>query len=163
MSIFYHFAWNITPSSPLIGDIDGDRESEMIITSSDGYLHVWANRASKVLTYALEWPQFRHDYQRTGLYNWVNRLSGGDANPKAFSTATTISFSLSDPLHTQIKVYDVDGNVVRNMVNQTLPAGTYNPVWYGKDNNFALLSNGLYFIEIRVNNESKIITVEINR
>jgi hypothetical protein len=151
------------PSSPLIGDIDGDRESEMVITSADGYLHVWANRASKVLIYALEWPQFHHDYQRTGLYNWVSRLSGGDANPKQFSTATTLSFSLSDPLHTQIKVYDVDGNVVRNLVNQTLPAGTYNPVWYGNNNNFALLPNGLYFIEIRVNNESKIITVEINR
>ncbi|MGB7055866.1 MAG: C25 family cysteine peptidase [bacterium] len=151
------------PSSPLIGDIDGDRESELVIASSDGYLHIWANRSSKVLTYALEWPQFHHDYQRTGLYNWVSRLSGGDANPKEFSTATTISFSLSDPLHTQIKVYDVDGNVVKDLVNQALPAGNYNPVWYGKDNNFALLPDGLYFIEIRANNESKIITVEINR
>lgn len=151
------------PSSPLIGDIDGDRESELIVASSDGYLHVWANRSSKVIPYALEWPQFHHDYQRTGLYNWVTRLSGGDANPEEFSTATTISFSLTNPLLTQIKVYDVDGNVVKDLVNQTLPAGTYNPIWYGKDNNYALLPDGLYFIEIRVNNESKIITVDIDR
>jgi hypothetical protein len=151
------------PSSPLIGDIDGDRESELIVASSDGYLHVWANRASEVLTYALEWPQFHHDYQRTGLYNWIGKLSGGDANPRKFSTATTMSFSLGDQLHTQIKVYDVDGKVVKNIVNQILPSGSYNPVWYGKDNNYNLLPNGLYFIEIRVKNESKIITVKIDR
>ncbi len=59
-----------TPSSPVIGDIDGDRKSEMILASDDGYLHVWENMDSKVLPYLLEWPQFHHDYQRTGLYGW---------------------------------------------------------------------------------------------
>jgi hypothetical protein len=151
------------PSSPLIGDIDGDKLSEIVITSFDGYLHVWENQASEVVAYSLEWPQFHHDYQRTGLYNWVRGLRGGDANPKEFSTATTISFTLKDNLDTQMRVYDVAGNLVRNLVSQTLPAGTYNPVWYGNNNNFALLPNGLYFIEIRVNNESKITIVEINR
>jgi WD40 repeat protein len=59
-----------TLSSPIIGDIDGDRKSEVILSSSDGYLHVWENMDSKVLPYLLEWPQFHHDHQRTGLYDW---------------------------------------------------------------------------------------------
>jgi hypothetical protein len=133
------------------------------VASSDGYLHVWKHQASEVVPYTLEWPQFHHDYQRTGLYNWISGVRGGDANPKEFSTATTISFSLEDSLNIQIRVYDVEGNLVRNLVSQILPAGTYNPVWFGKNNNFALLPDGLYFIEIRVNNESKIIPVKINR
>jgi len=58
------------PSSPIIGDIDGDGKSEIIISSYDGYLHIWENRGSSVLPYTLEWPQFHHDYQRTGLYGW---------------------------------------------------------------------------------------------
>lgn len=58
------------PSSSVIGDIDGDRKSEIILASDDGYLHVWENMDSKVLPYLLEWPQFHHDYQRTGLYGW---------------------------------------------------------------------------------------------
>ncbi|MCK4233044.1 PQQ-binding-like beta-propeller repeat protein, partial [candidate division WOR-3 bacterium] len=58
------------PSSPLIGDIDGDKRSEVIISSSDGYLHVWENRNSEVTSYLLEWPQFHHDYKRTGLFGW---------------------------------------------------------------------------------------------
>ncbi len=58
------------PSSPVIGDIDGDRKSEIIFSSSDGYLHIWKNLNSRVPQYLLEWPQFHHDYQRTGLYGW---------------------------------------------------------------------------------------------
>jgi len=57
-------------SSPIIGDIDGDGKSEIIIASSDGYLHVWENRSSDVSAYSLEWPQFHHDYQRTGKFGW---------------------------------------------------------------------------------------------
>jgi len=57
-------------SSPIIGDIDGDGISEIIVSSSDGYLHIWENRDSSVRSYSLEWPQFHHDHQRTGLYGW---------------------------------------------------------------------------------------------
>jgi len=151
------------PSSPIIGDIDGDRKSEIILASDNGYLHVWENMDSKVLPYSLEWPQFHHDYQRTGLYGWVGGLRGGDANPKTFSTGTTLSFSLKKALHTKIKIFDAEANLVKTLVNQTLPQGTYNPVWFGKDENYAFLPNGIYFIEIKVKNESKIIPVQINR
>ena len=151
------------PNSAIIGDIDGDRKSEIILASDDGYLHVWENIDSKVLPYSLEWPQFHHDYQRTGLYGWVGGLRGGDANPKTFSTGTTLSFSLKKALHTKIKIFDAEANLVKTLVNQTLPQGTYNPVWFGKDENYAFLPNGIYFIEIKVKNESKIIPVEINR
>jgi hypothetical protein len=58
------------PSSPIIGDIDGDSKSEIIISSADGFLHVWENRDSSVRSNSLEWPQFHHDHQRTGLYGW---------------------------------------------------------------------------------------------
>jgi len=58
------------PNSAVIGDIDGDGKSETIFTSNDGYLHVWENVNSSVALYELEWPQFHHDYQRTGLYSW---------------------------------------------------------------------------------------------
>jgi hypothetical protein len=57
-------------TSPIIGDIDGDGESEIIVASSDGFLHVWENRSSEISSYLLEWPQFHHDCQRTGVFGW---------------------------------------------------------------------------------------------
>jgi hypothetical protein len=152
-----------TPSSPVIGDIDGDKKSETILATGDGYLHVWRNVNSYVQPYALEWPQYHHDYQRTGLYNWVGGVGDGDASPPKFSTSTIISFSLTRTVSIQITVYDVDGNVVKNLVSQVLPKGSYNPVWYGKNNSYALLPNGIYIIEFKVDNERKYIPVEIDR
>ena len=70
LPVFGDLASGMTPMSAVIGDIDGDRKSENIFSSSDGYLHVWENRDSRVTSYSLEWPQFHHDYQRTGLYGW---------------------------------------------------------------------------------------------
>lgn len=61
------------PSSPVIGDIDGDGKSEIILASRDGYLHTWKQHSSSVPQYTLEWPCFHHDYQRTGLYGWFGQ------------------------------------------------------------------------------------------
>lgn len=58
-------------SSPVVGDINGDRKNELIIASRDGYLHVLKNTDSRVDRYWLDWPQFHHDFQRSGIYNWV--------------------------------------------------------------------------------------------
>jgi hypothetical protein len=55
-------------SSPVIGDINGDRKNEVIISTADGYLHVLKNINSRVTQYSVEWPQFHHDYQHTGVF-----------------------------------------------------------------------------------------------
>jgi hypothetical protein len=57
-------------SSPILGDINGDRRNEVIISTADHYLHVLKNNSSSVSRYSLEWPQFHHDYQHTGLFGW---------------------------------------------------------------------------------------------
>lgn len=79
-SQLYGFNYNMTlitpypmpffgrPGSPFVGDIDGDRKSEVVFSTADGYLHALDNRNSSVTIYRLEWPQFHHDFQRTGLY-----------------------------------------------------------------------------------------------
>ena len=72
-------------------------------------------------------------------------------------------FLLKKTHHTKIKIYDAEANLVKNLVNQTLPQGTHNLAWFGKDDNYTFLPNGIYFIEIKVKNESKLIPVEINR
>lgn len=62
-----------------------------------------------------------------------------------------------------VTVYDEQANPVKTLVSQVLPNGTYHPIWDGKDNNYAFLPNGWYFIEIKVGNEAKIIPVVLNR
>jgi hypothetical protein len=155
------------PNSPVIGDIDGDGKSETILSSDDGYLHVWTNHNSFCLPHTLEWPQFHHDYQRTGLYGWIGSLLPGSVvNPKELtpgSPTTTISLNLEMELSTQVNVYDSEGNKVRTLVEQILASGLHHVAWDGTSDNLTPLPNGLYFIKIEIRNETKIIPIRINR
>lgn len=151
------------PSSPIIGDIDGDRKSEIILSSMDQYLHVWENYDSRVPQFLLEWPQYHHDFQRTGLHNWSGDLLGGDANPQEFSTSTIASFKLKKNKYTTVKIFNNEGSEVRTLVDGVLVAGTHHSVWDGKDNNFSLLPNGLYFMVIKTKHQNRIIPLKIER
>jgi hypothetical protein len=55
-------------SSPVLGDLNGDRRNETVVASADGYLHILKNANSRVTQNSVEWPQFHHDYQHTGVF-----------------------------------------------------------------------------------------------
>ncbi|MBN2621701.1 hypothetical protein JXB22_11520 [candidate division WOR-3 bacterium] len=150
-------------SAPVIGDIDGDRISETVIATNDKYLHVWNNVNSHVLPqYLLEWPQYHHDYQRTGLYNWTGGFGGG-GDGEEFSNFITLTLTIRDTCYMEVTIYDSTGKTVKNLVAQELSPGKYHPVWYGKDNNYNLLANGLYYIILQARGEQKVLPVRIKR
>jgi hypothetical protein len=149
-------------TAPVIGDIDGDHKSETVIATNDGYLHVWENLNSTLVSYTLEWPQYHHDYQRTGLYNWTGGF-GGEGDSKEFSTFTQFTITIRDTCYMQVNIYNNDGMLVKNLVDQILLPGKHHPVWYGKDDDYKLLPNGVYYVEFKARGEQKIIPVKINR
>lgn len=81
-----------------------------------------------------------------------------DANnyPNPFNPETTISYSVPNPGPASLKVYNLKGQVVRTLVNDTLEPGEYRVVWNGKDESGQNVSSGLYFY--RLTNDGKTIT-----
>lgn len=81
-----------------------------------------------------------------------------DANnyPNPFNPETTIAFSVPAAGPTTLKIYNLKGQIVRTLVNDTREAGNHSVVWNGKDDNGNTVSSGMYFY--RVNNNSKSIT-----
>jgi hypothetical protein len=67
--------------------------------------------------------------------------------PNPFNPSTIISYSIPQNSFVTIKVYDVIGNEVAKLVNQTQPAGKYDIRF---DANY--LSNGIYFYSIKTDN-----------
>ena len=67
--------------------------------------------------------------------------------PNPFNPATTIQFAIPKASHVSLKVYDVLGNEVAELVNEELSAGVYNRTF-----NAANLSSGIYFYTLRANN-----------
>jgi hypothetical protein len=81
-----------------------------------------------------------------------------DANnfPNPFNPETTISFSLPKSGATSLKIYNLKGQLVRNLVNSEMSAGTQRVVWNGMDDSNKPVASGLYFY--RVNNAGNTIT-----
>ncbi len=66
-----------------------------------------------------------------------------DITPNPITENTTISFGVGFEVGVQIQLYDMNGNTISNLVNETLPSGNYEAVINTKE-----LNNGLYFIKM---------------
>jgi hypothetical protein len=65
--------------------------------------------------------------------------------PNPFNPQTTISFSLKDRAEVKLSIYNIRGQKVRTLVNNTIEAGIHEITWNGKDDNNKNVSSGIYF------------------
>ena len=56
-----------------------------------------------------------------------------------------ISFSISSPTITLLKIYDASGRLIKTLVNSKLDNGVYNLIWNGTDDNNHEVAEGVYF------------------
>lgn len=69
--------------------------------------------------------------------------------PNPFNPATQIKYSLARSTHVTLKIYNLQGQEVRTLVNQLRPAGSQQVVWDGKDQRGEPVMSGVYFYRIR--------------
>jgi hypothetical protein len=65
--------------------------------------------------------------------------------PNPFNPSTTISYNLPKTGPVRMDIYNIKGQLVKTLVNQTMLAGTHSVVWDGKDENGRVASSGVYF------------------
>ena len=68
--------------------------------------------------------------------------------PNPFNPRTTIDFSLDQDAQTSIRVYDVQGRLVRQLVDSYLAAGRRSVTWDGKDDAGTSVASGVYFLRL---------------
>ena len=74
-------------------------------------------------------------------------LNGNYPNP--FNPETTISFSLKEPANVSIEIYNVQGKLVRTLVNEERTAGNYTVIWDGRDSGGRNVASGVYYYRMR--------------
>ena len=74
------------------------------------------------------------------------KLGGNYPNP--FNPETTIAYSLKDRQNVKIEIYNVKGQLVRTLVNESKAAGDHKVIWTGTDNNNRPVSSGLYYYKM---------------
>jgi hypothetical protein len=76
-----------------------------------------------------------------------NKFELSQNYPNPFNPATTIKYEIAKETNVTLKIYDVIGNEVATLVNETKPAGTYQVIFDASN-----LSNGVYLYKIQAGN-----------
>ncbi|MFA5031982.1 MAG: FlgD immunoglobulin-like domain containing protein [bacterium] len=69
--------------------------------------------------------------------------------PNPFYNNVSIKYSLSNSGNVNLKIYDITGNLVRTLVDNSQSAGNYNMLWDGKNTNGTKVPAGIYFYELK--------------
>jgi hypothetical protein len=78
---------------------------------------------------------------------WTNALHQNFPNP--FNPETTIAFDLSEEAVVNLTIYDMAGQVVRELAaGKVMAAGHYKSLWDGRDNSGNRVGSGLYFYRL---------------
>jgi hypothetical protein len=71
--------------------------------------------------------------------------------PNPFNPETTITFNLPTAGQANLAVYNVKGQLVKNLANSQMNAGSHKLVWNGTDNNGRNVTSGIYFYKLSHN------------
>jgi len=77
--------------------------------------------------------------------------------PNPFNPTTTISYDLPEMADVSMEIYNLRGQKVATLVNQTLGAGRYQETWDGLDDSVQPVSTGLYLTKIQAGSYTKTI------
>ncbi|MDD3734680.1 MAG: FlgD immunoglobulin-like domain containing protein, partial [Candidatus Cloacimonetes bacterium] len=83
--------------------------------------------------------------------------------PNPFNPSLTIPFDLSKDGRVTIKIYNLKGQLIKNLLNENKKASNYRIVWDGKDNNGHIVSAGTYIVRMNApeyNSSRKIVMVK---
>ncbi len=71
-------------------------------------------------------------------------------SPNPFESSTEIEFVLGQSGHADVSVYNVGGQRVVRLANETFPAGPQRLSWDGRGNDGKRLPSGVYFVKLQV-------------
>jgi len=73
--------------------------------------------------------------------------------PNPFNPETQIDYELHVDGQVDLSIYNINGQLVSNLVSSNLDAGSYNVIWNGMDSNGAEVASGVYIMQLKTANE----------
>jgi len=72
--------------------------------------------------------------------------------PNPFNPATTIAFEIPQSENVTLKIYSMDGQLVKTLADGNYPAGKFQKVWNGKNEAGNNVSSGIYLYRLTAGN-----------
>ncbi len=76
--------------------------------------------------------------------------------PNPFNPSTHIRFALPEASQTSLAIYRIDGQLVKVLNNDYLPAGIYENLWDGTNDHGVKVSSGVYFYRLTTGNFTQV-------
>ena len=68
--------------------------------------------------------------------------------PNPFNPTTSIEFDLPQVQQVRVDIYNLRGQLVRRLLDNSLPAGNHQVVWNGRDETGVAVASGIYFYRL---------------
>jgi len=85
----------------------------------------------------------------------VETISEVYASPNPFNPETKIVFNLTKNSYVKLDIYNIKGQLVRNLVNENLPAARHQIIWNGTNRQGQYVSSGVYFCVVQADGAAK--------
>jgi len=81
--------------------------------------------------------------------------------PNPFNPSTSLSFGIGKAGPVSLRIYGLDGRLVRTIVSQSMTPGTYVEAWNGQNEQGATVASGIYYVRLVAvdHSESRSITL----
>jgi hypothetical protein len=73
--------------------------------------------------------------------------------PNPFNSRTHLDLALPEQSSLVCKIYNIQGQLVRDLYDTTLPAGTHRIEWDGLNDNGLIVNSGAYFVIVRIRDQ----------
>lgn len=85
--------------------------------------------------------------------NIVSKYYFGNNYPNPFNPGTTIPYYLKSDANVEISVFNVKGQLIKNLINGKHQAGYYSVYWDGKNSDAIVQTSGIYFCRMKIDNK----------
>ncbi len=72
--------------------------------------------------------------------------------PNPFNPYTTIEYTVPKKSHTSLKIYNIEGQQIKTLVDREHQPGTYSVLWNGIAANNAVIASGVYYYQLAGDN-----------
>jgi hypothetical protein len=144
-------------TSPVVTDLDGDLDVDLVYAGWDFRCHVWdlPFAHNPLVAY---WPTYKGNMKRDGTLSspGVSAVDGreipsaplalGLPYPNPFNPSVSVQMYLDSTRAVTLAVHDVRGHRVRTLYSGRVDAGWRTVVWDGQDDAGRGVASGIYFL-----------------
>ncbi len=161
----------VNAQSPVLDDIDGDGDLDILTVNHEGVLMVWDAPQKYQESTFLYWNQPLANARHTGVLDTLHLsvISAIQNNtqakvpqqfylrpnyPNPFNPQTTIEFGLKEPALVRLTIFNILGQKIATLYNnRLLSKGIHRTRWNGKNDAGIDQASGIYFMRLTVKNK----------